>query len=489
MNSKSKKLILDFSKYEQKKITFESDLPLYIGILNSPELNEDWILNFTINNISYSLNFINDTFFQKVNMNDTLIIEKPDKNIHAYIKTMYNYSIETFRPLITISPGIFVFDRNITEEYNTLIYIERYTHYGKYSLFYGNPYDYDFNQLIDYEYVLPINPYKYLKEDDKINYFFLVYENYSKTGGLNIIKLRETKIILNKLHYVENYENERMRLKLPIATDDHKYVFIQYFDEELDLFSERTKYGTLDDGKDFRIYYINKDKEYYADNERTLAYKSYFYISYINYTKNLHYYENIEYGCNFKIEKVNISDSKAIIDFQNFCSSSIYNYSVFIRYNFANYDKYSPLKQYLEKDINNNTKYYEFQKNGSGTFEISDSFKQGTIFVSVVGQDTEGFKRLVYAGTRYNYRIKEEESNNPTIIIIVSVIGAICLFVIIICIIRFVRKKNMDENLKDEKNINLFNEKNGKESADFKDNEKEIDDYKDYGEKAYFEDN
>ena len=326
-----------------------------------------------------------------------------------------------------------------------------------------------------------------MKEDDKINYFFLIYENYSKTGELNIIKLRETKIILNKLHFVENYENETMRLRLPKATDDEKIAFIQYIDQKIELFSGRDKYGTLASGKDFRIYYIRKGKEYYADNEKTRAYKSYFYISYINNTNNTYDYENIEYSCYFRIKNVFVSDSNVIIDFQNFCYS-IYNYSIFIEYNITNYDEYSPLKKYLEKDIdiNNNTKYYEFQNNGSGSFEILDSFKQGMIFVSIVGQDTEGFNRLVYNGTKYNYRIKEEESY-LTIIIIVSVIGAICLLVVIICIIRCNRKKNVNEKLKDEKEMKLFNEKNEKESDDFKDNEKENDDDKDYGEKAYFD--
>ena len=129
-------------------------------------------MNFTINNISYFINNQNDIFYQEVKINDILIIEKPDKNIHVYIKTFKNYSIETFRPLNTTSSGLYLFDRNVTEEYNTLIYLTGYYSYGEYSIFYGNPNNYEFNQLINYELEIPINPYKYLKEDDKNKYFF-----------------------------------------------------------------------------------------------------------------------------------------------------------------------------------------------------------------------------------------------------------------------------------------------------------------------------
>ena len=56
-NDDSKKLILDFSQYEQKVITFESNPTIYIGFLNSQELNEDCILHFSINDIAYSIKY------------------------------------------------------------------------------------------------------------------------------------------------------------------------------------------------------------------------------------------------------------------------------------------------------------------------------------------------------------------------------------------------------------------------------------------------
>lgn len=93
-------------------------------MLNSSELNEeDWYLKFSINNENYSLNIQNNTFFQEVKKTDILKVEKPDKNIHAYIKNIYNYDIEIFRPLNTRHSRLFVFDRNISEEYNSLKYI------------------------------------------------------------------------------------------------------------------------------------------------------------------------------------------------------------------------------------------------------------------------------------------------------------------------------------------------------------------------------
>ena len=92
INQDSRKLILDFSRYDQKKINFESHLSLHIGILNSPEINGRWSFNFYINGKNYSLNNTNNILFQEFNTNDTLKIEKPDNNnIHPYIKVMHNY--------------------------------------------------------------------------------------------------------------------------------------------------------------------------------------------------------------------------------------------------------------------------------------------------------------------------------------------------------------------------------------------------------------
>ena len=101
VNQDSKKLILDFSKYDKKKITFQSNLSLYIGILNSQETNDNWNLNFYINDDKYTINNTNDTFFHNFNDNDILKIEKPDTNIHPYIKVKTNYNIEKLRSLRT----------------------------------------------------------------------------------------------------------------------------------------------------------------------------------------------------------------------------------------------------------------------------------------------------------------------------------------------------------------------------------------------------
>ena len=471
INSPNKKLILDFSKYAQKTITFKSDLPLYIGIIDPSEFNEDWALNFTINNISYFINNQNEIFYQEVKINDILIIEKPDKNIHVYIKTFKNYSIETFRPLNTTSSGLYLFDRNVTEEYNTLIYLTGYYSYGKYSIFYENPNNYEFNQLINYELEIPINPYKYLKEDDESKYFFLIYDNYSHIDGLNITKLNEAKMILNQLIFVENNDNEIMRIKLPKPTDDDKIVFIQYFDENIQIFSEKRKLVRLAYGYDYNIYIIDKNKEYFGDNEEKNAYKSYYFISYMNYTNNTYNYKNMPYNCYFNMENIFITDNKATIGFINYCSLSMYNYTVFIEYNVLNYRQYSPIKKYYEKDIDNNTKYYEFQRNGSNTIEILDTFKRGMILITMVGQDTEGFHRFVYARFNYDYKAEEEKSY-LVVIIIASIAGAIFIFVVILCIMRLTRKKHVDDNFEDEKSMKLYNQKNEKENADFKDYEK-----------------
>ena len=64
---------------KKRQLFFESDLSLYIGFFNLSKINEDWVVNFSINNNSYCINFQNDTFFQEVKSGDILIIEKPDK--------------------------------------------------------------------------------------------------------------------------------------------------------------------------------------------------------------------------------------------------------------------------------------------------------------------------------------------------------------------------------------------------------------------------
>ena len=480
MNSQNKKLILDFSKFIKKTITFKLDLPLYIGILESPELKEDWTLNFTLNNIRHFINNKNDIFFKEVKINDILIIEKPDKNIHVYIKTFNNYSIGTFKPSSIKSPGLYIFDKNVKDEYDTLIYLTEYDNdsKGKYSLFYGNPKNYEYNELINYEMEISNNPYKYLKVDDINKYFFLIYENYSYNSEMKIIKINQSKMILNKLIFVENNYNEIMRIKLPIAIDDHKIAFIQYIDEKIEIFSEKNKNKELYYGKDFKIYEIRKNKEYYADNEKRNAYKSYYFISYMN--NNTYDYKKIEYDCNFHIENISITDKNVTIDFINNCSSTMYNYTIFIEYNINNYKQYSPIKKYYEKGINNNTKYYEFQRNGTkNTFEIVDSIKREMILITIVGQDTEGFHRFVYTNHQYDNtekkeKEKPEEKSYLKIIIIASIIGAILIIVIIICIAKK-RKKYINEILEEEKTMELNKQEKEKENADFKKYERSAD--------------
>ena len=93
------------------------------------------------------------------------------------------------------------------------------------------------------------------------------------------------------------------------------------------------------------------------------------------------------------------------------------------------------------------------------------------ILITMVGQDTEGFHRFVYARSNFDYKAEEEKSY-LVVIIIASIAGAIFLIVIILCIIRLTRKKHVDDKFEDEKSMKLYNQKNEKESADFKDYEK-----------------
>ena len=78
------KLILDFNLYEQKIIKFIDDLSLYIGILNKDDSNniENFSLDVSFNNVNYSINIQNETFFKEVKKGDVLIIRKPNIIIH-----------------------------------------------------------------------------------------------------------------------------------------------------------------------------------------------------------------------------------------------------------------------------------------------------------------------------------------------------------------------------------------------------------------------
>ena len=62
------KVILDFSFFKQKNIKFTNDSALYIGILDTTVLNnnENFTLNISFNNVDYSLNIQNETFFKDV---------------------------------------------------------------------------------------------------------------------------------------------------------------------------------------------------------------------------------------------------------------------------------------------------------------------------------------------------------------------------------------------------------------------------------------
>jgi hypothetical protein len=359
INSDSKKLILDFSKYNKKIISFISDLNLYIGIFGLTELNENWCVNFSINNQNYSLNSQNNTFFKEFRNSDILIIEKPDINIHVYIKNIYNYTIQPFRKLISDQSGIFIFERNITEEYNTIIYLTDtgYSNSAKYSFFYGDPKNYEYNQLINFQTQISNNPYKYLKVDDKNKYFFLIYQIYSGQNKLNIIRIRERNITLNKLNCIENYENEEIKLNLPKIIDEKKIAFVQYFGKYVDMYYNEKIIKEEYLGNKFDVYIFDKDIEPYGIREIVTPYKAYFYISYFSfkdYTDNL---TKIPKNCGFKISKTDDSLNKIIIDFDTICDKTMYKYYVFIDYNISKYKEFNLIELYYEKDINKDIKY------------------------------------------------------------------------------------------------------------------------------------
>ena len=284
IKEESKKIILDFSKYKQKTIIFESDLSLYIGFLISSKLKENWVLDFSINNISYSLTFENDTFFQEVKNGDILKIEKPNEIFYAYIKTIFKYDIVIVKPLITTTNGIYVFDKNISEEYNTLIRLFSYSYYrnGKYSLCYGDPENYEYNQLISHSLEISSNPYKYLEKDDENKYFFIIYQS-NDISSLEILKETEKNIILNELMLIEKDDNEILKLILPKFNDEKIIAFIQYFyfNERLTIYDRNYKIAEKDYGKDFEIYIFTKDMEPSIENpEKTASYKTFLFVSY-----------------------------------------------------------------------------------------------------------------------------------------------------------------------------------------------------------------
>ena len=467
LNRDSKKLILDFSKYEQKIITFAEDVYICIGILNPSELNENSVINFYINNQSYILDFKNYTFFRDFKNSDVLMIEKPnDKNIHVYIKAIYNYTIEPFRPLYSNHSGIYVFDKNVSEEYNILIYESNsgYT-LGKYSLFYGDPNNYEYNQLVLFQIEICNNPYKYLKEDDENKYFFILYTKYPDKGQLNIIKLRETNITLNKLNYIEKYDKENLKLKLPKVNDEKVLVFFQYFKKYVYyIYNNGKKIEPDHSGFHFSIYIFENNSESYFDNEETSPYKSYFYITYINYNDYTGYYKDIPKDCKFKITEISDYHNEITINFDTSCDSTIYRYYVFIDYNTSNNIEFNPMKLYYEKDINNKIKYYKFEKSGSDSIVIEDTFEKGKMNITIVGQDSKGFNRFVYDSTTHNY---EGPIKNLALIIIGSILGFIILLVIIIYVIRCLIRRHKENEIDEKKTEKLYNKQDIKKCADF----------------------
>ena len=114
------------------------------------------------------------------------------------------------------------------------------------------------------------------------------------------------------------------------------------------------------------------------------------------------------------------------------------------------------MELYYEKD-KNSLKYYEVnekEEDDDYILEISDTFVKGPMNITIVGQDSKGFRAFVYAREEYIY------IGNPksylTYIIIGSIAGAIVL-IIIICVIYSKVKKN--KKRKEEEYFKKQNEK------------------------------
>ena len=481
IDENSKKLILDFSRYNQKNINFQTNISLYIGIgiLNSEELNENWSLNFYINNQKFYLNNINNIFFQEFNNTDNLKIEKPDKDkIRPYINIMHNYTIEKFRPLRTNNSGIFVFDKNTTDKYNVLINITTQSSYfntelGKYSLFYGDPKNYEYNQLISYPIEISSNPYQYIENNDENKYFFILYENYSDLyrNEFRLVKLTRRFVQLNDLNYIDKSDNERVMLYLP-RNNKKTHVFIQYFYEEMNAYDNNDKIirqsnnlypGREDNVKEYKIKDI---KEIYAANDNMMANKSFFLVSYvdIDYYKGDHRYGD---KCYFQILYINDTLNDIKIKISNLCSY-VFHYYIFILYNTSiEYNEMSPLELFYTKTNNDSIKYYDFITNAT-EIEIKDNFIKGPMNISIVGQCEEGFRRFVYDNIEYNYIGNKKP---VTVYIVLGCVGgALIILIIAIIVIKRIRKKRMDAFNEKQTLLNKAEEKAKKEeigSADF----------------------
>ena len=104
---------------------------------------------------------------------------------------------------------------------------------------------------------------------------------------------------------------------------------------------------------------------------------------------------------------------------------------------------------------------------GRNTIKISDSFEKGVMNITIVGQDTEGFKRFVYNTTIYNYKGEKKSKPYRTLIIITIVVGAVLVILIILYVIRYIRKKNMNNDITKDKVTEKLNCKDF-ENPDFK---------------------
>jgi len=212
--------------------------------------------------------------------------------------------------------------------------------------------------------------------------------------------------------------------------------------------------------------------EPYCEIKSQYEFSSFYFITYMN-DKEYIDSKNIKDNCKFYF--YDIKDSYNYISFiiDNNCNSSAFNYTIIIET--GKYYKYSPLYKILDKNknINNNSKIYEFQQIGKGTFEKTDSFEKGDMLISIVGQDTKGFNQIVYNSKEYNYKGEKKSY------LVVIIIGSIILTVIIIfCVLRHIKKKKKSKEPEYEK-MQILPNKKDEDSADFK-NYKESADFKKY---------
>ena len=491
INEYKPKVILDFSLYNQKNINFINDLALYIGIIDTTELNsnKNFTLNVSFNNEPYSLNIQNEIFFKDVKKNDILTIKKLNKNIYIYIKTVYNHTINKFGALKEETSGIFIFERNIPEEFGVLISTSpTYVDHGNFSFFYGNPKNFEYNQLINHDMEITINPYKYIKDDDKKKLFFLVHPYFSL---LKIIKLCNIKAGLNQLFYVvKNYE-DNLRIKLPKIYKEKKIAFIQYFSKEINIYNNRNELSYEYKGDNFKIYIFEPGMvPYFESLSNHYRFNSFYFITYINYKDYDGNLKNIIHNCNFEIKNVFTSYNNITIVLSTSCNSSEYNYTLFFEDINDNETETSistehPIQKLYNKNMNNitkETKIYEFKKKSVGNLEIIDSFERGEKMVTVIGQDPKEFNRIVFSSYIFDYQ--EKKKSYLAIIIIGSMVGVSIIIITILLILRKIKKKKMSEDSEEEK-IQILSNKKSEESDNFKTNENSTD-FKYYKEDADF---